>query len=397
MALLLASGSDLAVAQAQQGSWTMTADTEARYYSWRDSLGNRGSQVFVPVGFQLTGRPSSDWKLESVVRSGYMWSSQNSGGASSNLARPVDLTLSQRVTYFGINGIQPFAAISVSIPTVSSFAGVNVNNSKSALDSDIVPNPVFGQGLNIGPSIGANIAVNENVTVGWGLGYTSRGSFLQSQVPNFFIRYNPGDVTTANLSAGYRGDALVIKAMLSYSWEQVTTLTNPFGTAPQFRAGDRIMVGVKSGYTFNDRWAASLNLDFTSMGRNQVLSAAPPPPLVTEPANSNSNMVRLTGGVTYSGASYTIGPTLSFLYRDRNGYDSTTFQFLPAKSTWTLGLAGAYDLGNGVKFNASVAHVWINQSVNPDKVVGGVIQVGSGQPAVATNAWIASFGTSFRM
>ncbi len=377
-------------AQEASRAWTMTFDTETRFYSWRDSLGNRGTQVFVPLGFQLTGRPSPDWKFETLVRSGYLWSSQTNNGFSGEVSRPVDLNLTQRVTFLGFNGWQPFAAIAVSIPTMSGAAAANVNNSKGGLDSDIVPTPVFGQGLNIAPSFGVNIALSESVMLGLGLGYTARGAFYQINVPALFIRYKPGDVATGNISLGYRGDAFSIRAMASYSVEQTTTVANPSGTFPDFRAGDRIVLGLRSAYTFNDQWAASVNVDYTHMNKNKYPQFVPPPTvMLPETFNSNSSMIRVTTGVTYTGANYSISPSVTFLYRDRNGYDPTTAQFLPAKTTWTAGLSGAYDLGNGVRLNGSVSRVWIQQAANPLNPVFGA--------AITNNAWIATFGAQYRM
>jgi hypothetical protein len=93
--------------------------------------------------------------------------------------------------------------------------------------------------------------------------------------------------------------------------------------------------------------------------------------LTQESVNSNSNVFRL--GLEHLfpvGQFAAAGPTGSVLYRDRNGYDSATLQFVPRKLRWSAGLLARYAPSDTVTFNARVEGVWTHEDENP--AVNGV-------------------------
>jgi hypothetical protein len=51
-------------------------------YSWSNSLGAKGAQLYAPSALQFTSRPNDDWKLNVLVRSGAIWSRQTTPTAS---------------------------------------------------------------------------------------------------------------------------------------------------------------------------------------------------------------------------------------------------------------------------------------------------------------------------
>jgi hypothetical protein len=100
-------------------------------------------------------------------------------------------------------------------------------------------------------------------------------------------------------------------------------------------------------------------------GRNDILIAGASA-LTQELVNSNSNVVRV--GVQHLfpvGQFAAAGPTGSVLYRDRNGYDSATLQFVPRKVRWSAGLLARYAPSDTVTFNARVEAVRTHEDENP--------------------------------
>jgi len=99
--------------------------------------------------------------------------------------------------------------------------------------------------------------------------------------------------------------------------------------------------------------------------RNDILIAGASA-LTQELANSNSNVFRVSLQHLFPvGQLVAFGPTGSVLYRDRNGYDSTTLQFVPKKVRGSAGLLAIYAPNDTVTFNASVEGVWTHEDENP--------------------------------
>jgi len=88
--------------------------------------------------------------------------------------------------------------------------------------------------------------------------------------------------------------------------------------------------------------------------------------LTQELANSNSNVFRVGLQHLYPvGQFAAVGPTGSLLFRDRNGYDSTTLQFVPKKVRGSAGLLVNYVPNDTVTFTARVEGVWTHEDENP--------------------------------
>ncbi|HUK08758.1 MAG TPA: hypothetical protein VLX09_12875 [Stellaceae bacterium] len=384
-------------ASAETESWSNVFDTSARYYAWTNSTGGSGSQIYVPFAVQTTGRPNDDWKLEFLVRSGYIWSRQSLNGVSATGSSVTDTTLGTTVTYYGWQGVQPFVSLNVNAPTAGASNG---STSTSRPDSDLVATPIFGQGWNIGPSGGASFAINQSLVATVSFGYTYRGPFDEGpslsplppgQAPAAG-RLKPGDVSTVNTGLGYKGDRLAAQISVSYSTETTTY----HGALPLFQAGDRVIVSAKAGYAWTDNWSSRIATSYSHFNRNKVAQVGLPD-LVRETLNSNSDVYSVSFDTSYARANYSIGPVVSYLYRNHNGYDPTNLAFTPAKTSWSAGVSGQIAPTNTTSISASVAHVWVNEGDSPDKIIPvNFLLVGSGIPASSTNAWVVSIGSNIR-
>jgi hypothetical protein len=372
-----------------QSRWQVVFDTSARYYSWSNSLGRDGAQLYIPAAFQLTGRPSQDWKAEFLIRSGYIWSQQKSATLKSEASSMTDTTVSTTWSYYGITGVQPFAAISVNIPTANT-----TNSATDKTDSDIVASPTMGEGWNIGPSVGANIALNDSTIVSLGYGYTYRGPFDGGTEPasgtniTSVVEFNPGDVYTANAGFGWTGERTVVQVSVSYSIETPTYQAGQ----PLYRAGDRIIATAKAGQVWDQNWTTRGGFTFSHFDKNEIPMTGVPD-LVRELFNSNSNVYRATLDHIFSKGNFAIGPTGTFLYRDRNGYDPQRFEFIPAKTSWAAGLAAQVTPSSNTAISLRAEHIWVDEDENPDKLsTANTIISGSGIPPIATRAWVVSLG-----
>jgi hypothetical protein len=390
LATILA-GLSTAEAQTPASLWSTTLDANVRYYGWNNTLGGNGSQVYAPIGIQLNGRPAPDWKVGLLLRTGVLSSSQATPTASSTVTTLTDTNLTPSLTYLGWNGFTPFASVSFNIPTARKASTTNTTLSNGKTDPDIVATPAFGEGFNVGPTIGTNININDSLVLGAGFGFTYRGPFDQATTTTL-SNFDPGDVFTLNASLGYRGEQLSVQATAAYSFE-TTTLQD--GTA-LYRAGDRLIVGLKAAYTWDDNWGTRFSASYSRFQNNYV-SAAGVSDLVREAFNSNSDVTKLSLEVPYSGDNYTIGPTLGFLYRNRNGYDPTTFQFVPAKTNWSAGFGGAIVLSRQFTLNLSMQYIWASEGGSPNKFdATNTLIANSAVPESATNAWVASIGSSVK-
>jgi long-subunit fatty acid transport protein len=153
------------------------------------------------------------------------------------------------------------------------------------------------------------------------------------------------------------------------------------------------MLGAKAGYALTETWSVRAGVNYSHFEKNEVQVAAGVPTLVREAFNSNSDVYKATVDLNYATETYSFGPAASFLYRNRNGYDPTTFQFLPAKTSWGAGLNGSYNFSKTFTLTASVQRVWVREGENPTKLdaLNAVIP-GSGVPETSSTAWLASLG-----
>src|SRR5258707_1338742 len=146
---------------AAPSAWSITAASEARYFSWHSNRGfpvgvatggGSGSELYIPYALQLVGRPHDDFKIEILGRAGWVQARQDTAGLSGQVATPTDTVISSTVTYYGLNGIQPFFSLNFNLPTGQSALFGTAANAR--MDPDLVDIAGFGEGLNVGPTVG---------------------------------------------------------------------------------------------------------------------------------------------------------------------------------------------------------------------------------------------------
>lgn len=409
--------SDRAAAQDFLGTirstWSATIASDFRYFSWESNRGfphrsaqsdqrGKGSQIYVPFALQLVGRPSEDLKIEILGRGGWVWSRQRTRGLSGEVSTLTDTVASTTFTYYGISGIQPFVSVSFNFPTGrSSLSGAAAN---ARMDPDFVEITSFGEGFNIGPTGGFNLPITPNLMLTFSAGYTFRGDFSREnsiaatdslvQTPT---SVDPGDSLTVTGAVGFQIDQLSGTISASYSMESSTTESG----APLYKAGNRYVISGKLSYNWSDIGQTNLSASFSHSDKNKVLLAGASS-LVTEPFNTNSNVYRVGIEHLFPLEPLWVGPIGSYLYRDRNSYDSNTFQFVPAKQRWTAGVVARLAATENITFNARFEHVWVNERENPAdggqkfSVLAGGQVIAAPLPPIVGTGWQAAVGLNIR-
>ena len=396
-----------AVVKSADQAWTYTLNTEVRYFTWENTRGfptdlaplsgrGHGTQVYSPTALSISGNPSSDWKIDSTFRTGFVWASQTTAGNRGDVSTPVDSQLSGTVTYLGINGIQPFGTLMFNLPTGRSALFGNARFAR--MDPDLVDLQTYGEGFNFGPTFGVNIPITPELIVTLSAGYTSRGAF-DHEAANFLglitatDRIKNGNETTVTGSVAWTHGQLSVQGSIAHAWDGISTSTpgplssDGFG---EYRVGPRTTVSGSIGYAWNTQWSSSVNGYWVHTDKNDVLNAAGTM-LIPDMFNSNTDVFRINFDSTFkmkNGVS--VGPVVSFLDRNHNSWDPVAFAFVPAKTRVSLGGVAAYNALPNVKINGRVEHIWTHEETHPD--VPGF--PGTGLPDMTGGSWLILGGVT---
>jgi predicted porin len=385
--------------------WNISYNTEVRYFSWQNTRGfttdvpplagnGHGTQVYAPMSLSLTGNPSPNWKYEFVLRGGFVSSSQTTSGERGSVDTPVDTQLSGTVTYNGLTGFQPFVAMLINAPTGKS--ALYGNSRFARMDGDLVDQGTYGEGWNFGPTAGVNIPLSQSLILTLSGGYTNRNPFAKESANPITglitdtVSIRNGDEATVTAALGYAQGPLSLQGSGSYSVDQASQ-SSMFGMPDfnRYRVGPRTTISGSASYAFNPMWSVYGNGFWTHTDKNDVLDPTGLF-LMPEAGNSNSNLFRINTGLNYMfGNVLTVGPIASYLYRDHDGYDPTTFSFVPAKSRWAVGGVANYNVTNKININGRLERVWIRENVNP-----GPVPLMPIVPFMSGDAWVAAAGAT---
>jgi hypothetical protein len=297
------------------------------------------------------------------------------------LATTTDTVVSGTATYLGISGIQPFISMNLNLPSGTSV--LNGSSANARMDPDIVDIATFGEGLNMGPTVGVNIPISEQLIVTLSSGYTWRGAYRTEALidPAFPEQgtqlVGPGAVATQSASLGYQQANLTVLVTASYAHETTTYLDH----VASYALGDRYTASGVIGYAWTPSSSTTFTASWTDAGKNSVLD----PDLMTivpESFRSNSAVYRYRLEQTFTTGVWTVAPMVNFMLRDQNSYNPITSQFIPAKTRTGTGASMHYAISNGMSLKASVEHFWINENLT------------ALTPDLSVQGWIATFGGS---
>lgn len=386
-----------ATGQSADKVWTTIVNVDSRYTSWRSNFGyppffppfpggsGAGTQFYLPFGFQTTGAPMPDWRFDFSVRAGYVDARQTTPGLSGSVSTLTDTALSGTATYTGIAGFVPFLSLNINAPTGT--AALYGNSRFARMDPDLVDIPTYGEGWNIAPTLGANIPITPAILLTASIGYTQRNAFTKEgaidplTLEQGSVLFNPGDVTTYSIGVSYGEGPLAVQTSVAYATETTTFQDG----VPVYRAGNRVTISGVFGYAWSAAWRTNLSGYWSYSDRNEVLSPISNA-LIAEAFNSNNRVYRINFDTTWTNGVFLIGPTASYLNRDQNSYSPVTFQFIPAKDRYSLGVVGGYAVNATTSLNARIERIWTTERANPS----------FGVPAVNSDAWLITAGGALR-
>jgi opacity protein-like surface antigen len=404
-------------------SWSETFSSEVRYFSWQGTRGTptnavaaggtpmplatrgSGAELYTPYAAQLVGQ-SNDFKIEMLMRGGWVRANQTTMGLSGSVSTATDTVTSGTITYLGLSGLQPFASLDLNLPT--GLAALTATQVNARMDPDLVDISTFGEGLNIGPTVGINVPLSEAWLLTLSAGYTHRGPFTTE-----------GPITPAAGGAAPQstnikpGEAITLTGVLGYqagplSGKLTGTITDNGttreGEQPFVRPGRRYLIAGTTSYDWpgDHSGTTTLNASAAHSERNQVLFqclTGCPTTLVTEPFNANSNVYQVGVQHLFNLNGVGVGPTGSFLFRDNNGYEPTTLQFVPAKQRWAVGALAQYAPTNALNFTARIDRIWTRENDTPGLPGGEMFSVLAGStvtafevPVISSNGWLFAVG-----
>jgi hypothetical protein len=325
---------------------------------------------------------------------------QSTPGLSGHVDTMTDTVTSGTVTYLGINGIQPFVSVNTNIPTGRSALFGTAANAR--MDPDLVEVASFGEGFNVGPTVGVNLPFTSNLIATLSVGYTWHGSFtrestlsLEPPITQAPTPIKPGDNLTFTAALAYTSGA--VSTNLTGSISRSTT-TDVNGEA-YFRAGTRYLLSAAASYQWSPNAGTTTLKVAGAHSDNNDVQILLLPGLTEEPFDTNSNVFTVSIQHLFPAGKFVVGPSASYLIRDHNGYNPDTLQFVPAKQNYTLGVLAQCPINNRVTFNAKLDHVWTHEEDNPapggvkeSVLAGGATFPAAFIPAVSSVAWQGSIG-----
>lgn len=400
---------------ASAGQFSAFTSNEVRYSSWTGTRGanvfatERGSgyQVYLPTTIGIDYVMPSEYKLETRLKGGYVYSTHNTAGQLARYEGPVDSQASFNLTLLNFDSIRPLLGLAINVPTGNSYLPGNQRFTR--MDPDLVDAGSYGAGFNINPTAGFILGLNESTAVSISAGYAWQGAFTKegvslaltpdglSRIDQFDLknRVDPGDTFTVNGNATTSiGNSLVLLGSFAYMGESHTSI-NGMNSG---KAGAKFTSNGTAKYRVDERWSLAFNVSWSFAERNQIPSGFGG--LIVEPKNSNSHVVIGSFDSTYAVTDrLLLGGNYSFLYRDHNYYDPIEEQFSPAKQKHTVGGSATYALTQTASIAFRGSHSWVRQDDGPFLVTtllppppGFAFQ----PPTLKYEAWAASVAANLR-
>jgi hypothetical protein len=168
-----------------------------------------------------------------------------------------------------------------------------------------------------------------------------------------------------------------------------------------FRAGTRYLAAGNLSYDWGATGATTLAVSAAHSNKNSVLFEKLLS-LAQEPFDTNSNLYRIGIEHLVPIDRFAAGPTASFLYRDRNGYDAATLQFVPAKVRWAAGIKAQYAATDRMTLSTRLEGVWTREDDNPAdanrkfSALANAFVPGSAVPVVSSTGLQAALGVNLK-
>jgi len=382
--------------------------TEIKGSSWDGTRGanvfaadpGKGSQIYSPTTFGFDLQVPSQYKLETRLKSGYVYTAQNTAGQIARYEGPLDTQAAFNLTLLSFDSIRPLFGLNLNLPTGNTYLP---NSQRFArMDPDLVDVGSFGVGFNVNPTAGFVFGVDEHTAISLSAGWTWQGPFTKEGInlaevgpaeidtTDLKQKVSPGDTYTLNGNVSSTFGSLVLNESFAYMGDSHASIDG-LSTG---RAGAKFTANASASYNFDERTALAANVSWNFAEKNII------PGLngffVVEPKNSNSNVVIFSLDPSYLITDRVkIAGNYSFLWRDNNYYDPFENQYVPAKEKHTAGASVVYAMTEMATLTLRGSHAWVHQDDGP--FVPAANFVPSFQPpALKYQVWAGSLAASLR-
>jgi opacity protein-like surface antigen len=391
--------------------------TEVKGSSWDGTRGpnvfatdpGKGYQVFSPTTIGIDYLVPSQYKLETRIKSGYVYSASTTTGQEARYEGPVDTQMAFNLTLLNYDSIRPLFGLNVNLPTGNAYLPDGQRFAR--MDPDLVDIGSYGVGFNVNPTAGFVVGIDEHTAVSISAGWTWQGPFTKdgldfSALPTIVVgnqnitnvqnitdlkqKVSPGNTYTlnGNVSSTYGG--LSVNSSIAYMGDSHASIDG----IDTGRAGAKFTANTAVNYKFDDRTALAFNASWNFSEKNDIVDANSA--LIGEPKNSNSNVVIASLEPSYLVTDrLRVAANYSYLFRDHNYYDPFQDQFIASKQKHSVGVSSTYAVTDTASLTLRGSHAWVRQGDGP--FVPATDFVDSFQPpSLKYEVWFASFGVSAR-
>jgi hypothetical protein len=380
------------------GDFSLSYEQQFRYVTWEGTRGyptnltppgtaaptGGGRQYYSPFALTISAQPNSDWSFDLLARGGYVDSKQTTVGQSGGYSGFIDTLVAGTVTYKANPNIQPFLSLAMNLPTGQSALYGNARFAR--MDPDIVFVPTFGEGFNIGPTVGVVLPFDKDRSLTLAAGYTSRGSYTREDAATgtLPVEVSPSDEISASALWRHKlNPKFTYWGGLTYAWQSTTELALP-GDNLRVDPGNRITVDAGARYSWTPLWHTTGRFGYTHISETSAsddLFGV----LNTPGVNANNDTFFYSLEQLYGFDKYGVGVRGSYFHRDQNEYSVTVGSFVPAKDRYALTAFVALPATEQLFLNAAVSRIWSSEDAD----------IGSGTPEIDIDAWTISVGAKY--
>jgi opacity protein-like surface antigen len=403
-------------------SYSGFVTNEIKGSSWNGTRGvnvfapdpGRGYQIYSPTTIGIDYLMPSQYKLETRVKSGYVYSASTTGGQSdatglgqqARYEGPVDTQVSFNLTLLNYDSIRPLLGLNLNLPTGNTYLPDGQRFAR--MDPDLVDVGSYGAGFNINPTAGFVFGIDEHTAVSLSAGWTWQGAFTkegldfspiptadpnitnQQTISDLKQRVSPGDTYTLNGNVSSTLGNLSLNGSFAYMGDSHASIDG----VDTGRAGAKLTANGSANYKFDDRASLATNVSWNFSEKNDIVDTNSA--LFGEPKNSNSNVVIASIEPSYLATErLKLAVNYSYLFRDHNYYDPFQDQFVPAKQKHSAGASATYSISQTTTLQLRGSHAWIKQDNGP--FVPATDNVPAFEPPLLKyQVWAASFAVSTR-
>jgi opacity protein-like surface antigen len=393
-------------------SYSGFVTSEIKGSSWDGTRGpnvfatdpGKGYQVYSPTTIGIDYLMPSQYKLETRVKSGYVYSASTTAGQEARYEGPVDTQASFNLTLLNYDSIRPLFGLNLNLPTGNSYLP---NGQRFArMDPDLVDVGSYGVGFNVNPTAGFIVGIDEHTAVSLSAGWTWQDSFTkdgldfspiptanpnvtnQQTITDLKQRVSPGNTYTLNGNVASTFGNLSLNSSFAYMGDSHASIDG----IDTGRAGAKFIANGAANYKFDDRTALATNISWSFSEKNDITDANSA--LVGEPKNSNSNLVIASIEPSYLLTErLKLAANYSYLFRDHNYYDPFQDQFIPSKQKHSVGASTTYVLTNTTILTLRGAHAWVRQGDGPFVPAAELVPTFE-PPSLKYQVWTASMAAS---